>query len=109
MAEMTRCRATETFSTVVMWDGLNIPIAWEEGDERDVEPHILELIDRDCPGALKRVRKAPKPKPEPEVEASVTTAAGATDDASTRQVTGAKKPAAKKPAGGKKAAGKKDK
>ncbi len=103
MAEMTRCRATESFSTVVMWDGFNIPIAWVEGDERDVEPHILELINRDCPGSLKVVKT--KKKSEPKVEASVETAAGATDDAETRAVTGAKKPAAKKPAA-KKAKGK---
>ncbi len=87
MAELTRCKATETFSTVVMWDGRNIAIDWVEGDERDVEPHILELIERDCPGALKRVRKAAAQKSEPKVE----TSQGATDDAKTRAVVDAPK------------------
>ncbi len=85
MADTKRCKATESFSTVVMWDGRNIRIAWVEGDERDVEPHILELIERDCPGSLKVVKaeKAEKPKVE--------TKAGPTDDAKTRAVVDAPK------------------
>ncbi len=88
---MALCKATVTFSTVVMWDGRNELIDWTEGDERDIEDHILVLVERDSPGALKVVKPKAK-KSEPQVE----TKAGASDKAKTRQVTKATKPKGKK-------------
>ncbi len=86
-------KATETFGTVLMYEGENVPVHFEEGDEREVEDWMVDLLAKDCPGSLVAVKaKAKKPKP-------VETAAGPTEDASTRQVVGAgssEKPPAKK-------------
>ncbi len=84
-------RATETFGTVLMWQGSNIQVHWEKGDERECEDWQVELLARDCPGSLVEV-KVSKPKVEkPKAETKVETKAGPTDDAKTRAVTDAPK------------------
>ncbi len=75
-------RATETFGTVLMWEGSNVQVHWDKGDVRECEAWQVELLARDCPGSLVEVKKA-KPKVE--------TKAGPTEKASTRQVTDAPK------------------
>jgi len=64
-------KAKRRFSTVVMWDGELITIQAEAGEELNLAPEIVEIVNRDTRGALA------KPK----------TAKGATKTAKTRQVT----------------------
>ncbi len=80
-------RATETFGTVLMWEGSNVQVHWDKGDERECEDWQVELLARDCPGSLVEV-KVSKPKVEkPKVENK----AGPTDKAETRSVVDAPK------------------
>ncbi len=84
---MKRFKAKSKFSTSITIGGKNIWQAWAEGDERDLEPLVAELLQREVPGVLVEV-KVPKPKAEkPKVE----TKAGPTEESKTRQVTDAPK------------------
>ncbi len=84
---MKRFKAKSKFSTSITIGGKNIWQAWAEGDERDLEPLVAELLQREVPGVLVEV-KVPKPKAEkPKVE----TKAGPTDESKTRAVTDAPK------------------
>ncbi len=88
---MKRFKAKSKFSTSITIGGKNIWQAWAEGDERDLEPLVAELLQREVPGVLVEV-KVPKPKVEkPKAESKVETKAGPTDDAKTRAVVDAPK------------------
>ena len=89
----TKYRATRDFGSVLMHDGENVKVDFVEGWVGGLPEWQVELLAANCPGALVEVKAKKKAKPK---AATVETAAGATDDAETRAVTGAKKPAAKK-------------
>ena len=87
-----KLKATGRFATSITINGELVWQDWAEGDERAVTETVAELLLKEVPGCLEVVK--PKAKPQPKVE----TSAGATEDASTRQVAAAPKPKAKKPA-----------